>query len=319
MKQLSLLLVAFLLLGNSTFAQKNAIPKADYIEKYVESLELSPSVLIEHAVITITRPFGSELEKTRAIYHWIAFNIRYDHIGRRLKTWHRYRSDEAIIARVYRLRRGICSGYARLFQEMLALADIDSKIVSGYARVDPHTTAFEKTNHAWNQVKIDGKWHLFDVTWARNGHNKTVDYFYFMTDPQIFILNHYPENYEFSLLEEIYSIDEYMQFPYYTNLFYELKPSEEVSKKGLYTASNDSIYLDLRIGIDNELILKWYNPQNKDWTDAQWNKNEQSGVISVYVPRKGQLTLRMGAITTTAMSTTFYDEVAYYRVENHDW
>jgi len=79
---------------------------------------------------------------------------------------------------------------------MLELSDIESGVINGYARNDLQTVLLNESNHAWNKVLIDGQWHLLDVTWSRDTVNKIVDDFYFLTDPKIFVLNHYPEDYE---------------------------------------------------------------------------------------------------------------------------
>ncbi|MBR2311056.1 MAG: hypothetical protein IKA47_11085 [Oscillospiraceae bacterium] len=48
----------------------------------------------------------------------------------------------------------VCAGYARAYQELMTRAGIECLYVSS-----------EKMNHAWNLVKIDGKWYHVDVTW----------------------------------------------------------------------------------------------------------------------------------------------------------
>ncbi len=53
----------------------------------------------------------------------------------------------------------VCSGYADIMENALALVGIDAKTNSGLTR------KVDGGGHAWNQVKIDGKWYYCDVTW----------------------------------------------------------------------------------------------------------------------------------------------------------
>lgn len=51
--------------------------------------------------------------------------------------------------------KGVCAGYAFALQYLLMRAGIQSYYVVGYAG----------ESHAWNLVKIDGKWYYVDATW----------------------------------------------------------------------------------------------------------------------------------------------------------
>ena len=51
--------------------------------------------------------------------------------------------------------KGVCAGYACALQYLLMRAGIQSYYVVGYAG----------ESHAWNLVKIDGKWYYVDATW----------------------------------------------------------------------------------------------------------------------------------------------------------
>ena len=54
------------------------------------------------------------------------------------------------------------------------------------------------SNHAYSAIKLDNKWYLLDVTWGAGKIEdkkfiKKYDEFYFCTDPELFILNHFPD------------------------------------------------------------------------------------------------------------------------------
>lgn len=48
----------------------------------------------------------------------------------------------------------VCAGYADILRNALALVGVDARMVSG-------------PGHAWNQIKIDGRWYDTDLTWDR--------------------------------------------------------------------------------------------------------------------------------------------------------
>ena len=171
----------------------------------------------------LAKPFATQKEKARAIYVWIAYNIRYDYAkykGQRRRGGYRItgRNKKEIekkrklirqkkINKVYRTGKGVCEDYSYLFQAMCRVAGIKTAYITGKIRVSPQRIGYfpKYNNHAWNAIQINGKWHLIDVTWAAgtivNGRFKrrfTGDYF--MADPRLFVLEHYPDNPKWQLL-----------------------------------------------------------------------------------------------------------------------
>lgn len=125
----------------------------------------NPALLVE----TITAGKTTDLEKFEAIFAWVATNIKYDY--RRYFSGNGS-SSETDILRVLKTRRAICFQYAELMNALCAKADIHSVTVTGYAKdrlFDINDTIYFD-NHAWNAVKLNDKWHLYDVTWAAGGY-----------------------------------------------------------------------------------------------------------------------------------------------------
>ena len=104
------------------------------------------------------------LEKETAIYTWLTENVDYD--------W----SHMDIMAETSRDAYGpygglvnqsaVCLGYATSFQLLMDMAGIECVTVVGAAF---HSTG----DHAWNMVKLDGKWYCVDVTWDANGRQQS--------------------------------------------------------------------------------------------------------------------------------------------------
>lgn len=132
------------------------------MDKYVDELQSNKNISLDNLVISLTKPFDIPTLKTRAIYYWIAKNIDYDHEGFRTGYWKRHSSEQSMLIDVYKLKKGICSGYAGLFKYMLNKVKIDCNVINGYLRYDLETVIVDSVNHAWNAVKLNNKWYLFD-------------------------------------------------------------------------------------------------------------------------------------------------------------
>ena len=174
----------------------------------------------------------TDREKVRAIFRWITEHIDYNikPIGRTRSKPEKFYDvdddtgrtlpplDERISAKV--LYRGVafCDGYSRLFKTLCAFAGIKAEVIYGYAR----TNASRRfgANHTWNAVYIDSSWHLLDVTWASgfvsysNSYTRQYNNSYFLTPPDEFIRDHYPEDPQWTLLNDIPVYREFAHSPF---------------------------------------------------------------------------------------------------------
>ena len=62
----------------------------------------------------------------------------------------------------------VCNGYALAFEYLCQLADIPCCVITGDAYGTLPNTDQDSTDHAWNVVKIDGRWYEVDTTWDDN-------------------------------------------------------------------------------------------------------------------------------------------------------
>nr|XP_028575862.1 kyphoscoliosis peptidase-like [Podarcis muralis] len=93
---------------------------------------------------------------------------------------------------------------------MCSVAGIQCEYVRGSCSVTG------KSNHAWNAVCIDGRWHLLDCTWgsgtvdaAFSEFTFSYDEFYFLTHPALFIEKHFPEDPKWQLLKPTVTLEEF--------------------------------------------------------------------------------------------------------------
>ena len=70
--------------------------------------------------------------------------------------------------------KGLCNSYALCMYKLLTEAGVPCKFVGGTAG-----TGRDSGGHAWNIVKLGGKWYYLDATWDDEGKNK-ISYDYFL-------------------------------------------------------------------------------------------------------------------------------------------
>lgn len=112
----------------------------------------------------LTEGKSSEKEKFDAIFAWVASNIRYDFAAY-------YASGGTGMLRVKQMlkhRVGLCIDYANLMDTLCRLSGITNVSVYGYAKdeIFDVNDSLYLDNHAWNAVRLDGRWYVYDVTWA---------------------------------------------------------------------------------------------------------------------------------------------------------
>lgn len=108
---------------------------------------------------------GTTYQKIKKVHDYLCKNIIYD--------------DALIKEGTYNaLLKGssVCNGYALAFQRIMDEMDIPCKYVTG--------TSFG-VGHAWNIIKINGKWYNIDVTWDDSSEDDFY-YDYFLKSPKDF-------------------------------------------------------------------------------------------------------------------------------------
>lgn len=286
------------------------------VDSYVETLTVNETIEIDILTSKLTKPFFEDIDKVRAVFYWIADNIEYDYENFKNKTvTHTQVQPETVLKK----RKGVCEGYSNLFKAMLDLCDIESVVISGYARNDIETMFLYESNHAWNSVKIDDKWYLFDVTWSRDTLNKQVRDFYFKTDPEIFLLNHFPDDADWLLHDTEYDLDDYMRFPVYTNLFHDLRFTEKVSTKGYFKAQNDTVTISIIPRFECLLLTKLYDLNKHEWISTQMGELIRGDdYFKLYIPREGKFVLKLGALTQNDGKGKIYKSIIYYLIDNEE-
>lgn len=116
----------------------------------------------------ITLGLDSDYDKTKAIHDWVCNHIWYDWDALTGKTDY---GDTSAVGTL-KSKKSVCQGYASLTAALLRASGIPAKLVTGYAlgvgedtNWKPDVIAKNESNHAWNEVYVDGRWIIIDTTW----------------------------------------------------------------------------------------------------------------------------------------------------------
>ena len=146
-------------------------------------------------------PAESEIELAWIIYVWISQNIDYDVDSFRTGI---FNDIDLEPEGVLEYGKTISWGYAKLFEALCKANELECISISGFAKGLSYRQnhAFIDPNHEWNAVKLNGVWQLVDCTWGTGYVSDDFVFFrkfvpyYFLTPPQIFIYDHYSEQYQ---------------------------------------------------------------------------------------------------------------------------
>jgi len=176
------------------------------VDEHARSTPTSKETSIEKLSQHLTSKFSSEEKKVRAIYVWMADNVKYSlHTvnSRSMSIETRLKKQEP--ARVLKSKRAVCEGYSNLFEALCEASGIHSVIATGYTKLPDGKIA--PVGHAWNLVKVDGNWRLIDATWGAGGvdgsngkYVKSLSDEFFLTHPKEFVQHHLPHDPLFQLM-----------------------------------------------------------------------------------------------------------------------
>jgi len=199
MKSLFLLHLIFPALVNAAQSQTLRSP-FNVIDAYMRHCPAASERSISDIAYYINRSARTDLEKARAVYVWMTDNVSYNDAG-----YNSGNTGDNSAENVLKTRVAVCAGFADLFTEIAVKTGIEAVTITGYAKGYGYSEgdSFDDSNHAWNAVKIDGAWKIYDATWGQGGASedsrgrmkstKKFDEQWFHVDPKISVFTHLAE------------------------------------------------------------------------------------------------------------------------------
>ncbi len=248
-------LIAILLLSIQNLSAQKSLQKVanEYAAIDKKALQIPDSLAgtTEGIANYITSNFSTDKEMVRAIFIWVATNIQYDIDNMFAINFYEKKEDK--IAKALKTRKGICSNYAELFNDICLKAGLISIVIEGYTKQNGFA---DYIPHAWCAAYIDNAWFLFDPTWgsgyiSNNKCYKKINDNYFKALPSTLIKSHMPFDY----------LWQFLNYPITNQEFYEGKTLINKSKPFLNYIDSIELY-DKQNRIDQLLVTAKRVEQN---------------------------------------------------------
>ncbi|PAV63800.1 hypothetical protein WR25_26309 [Diploscapter pachys] len=175
----------------------------------------------------------SDVDVARAIYRWIT-----------IKNLNTMTFDDSVKSDTpMGLLRGIKYGtesYHVLFKRLCSYAGLHCVVIKGFSKSAGYQPGYSFDDHrfrnTWNAVYLDGSWRFVQCNWGARHlvnakdavDNRTpdgnlryeYDDHYFMTDPEEFIYEFFPQQAEWQLLPRPISLSQFERIPFVRSLFF---------------------------------------------------------------------------------------------------
>lgn len=123
-----------------------------YFEDVIDEEEAFEKVADDFIKAAGVTPDMSDYEKSKRIHDRLIAITEYDYDSADAGTIGLEHTAYAALVNGY----AVCDGYAKAYQYLLYKVGILAIVAGGYA---------DGGDHAWNIVRLDGKWYMTDVTW----------------------------------------------------------------------------------------------------------------------------------------------------------
>lgn len=270
----------------------------------------------------INKDFKRDDEKARAIFSWIAFNVKYDvaayGVNERPVAFS-YKTEEEkatkqrqfvhdLAEKTLKTKKGVCQGYATLFAVVAEKVGLEAVVIPGTSKSHPAHIGKGPgaSDHAWNAVKIDGKWKLLDATWGAGVVTGSGPSFkfkfndkYFFAHPDTFFLNHYPDDEKWLLTNK--TAADFADLPlYYGN--YLMEGYEFVSPDaGSYKAQPSKLPFTIK-NLKPEDRVAYAFSRDRVFKEVQPVRNGDTATFEVLLDRtsSGNLTIYINEVSVVA-------------------
>ena len=158
--------------------------QVSYLSDAAQEAALTEAV--EQAMKSMNLEGLLEYEKVERIYDYICENVNYDY------SYSKYSAYEALCNKT-----AVCQGYAILFYRLAKEAGLSVRIISGRSNYQAH---------AWNIVRIGGRYYNVDCTW--DGQDAETYHNYFLKNERDFTNHNRDEEYTTSEFLAAYPVAE---------------------------------------------------------------------------------------------------------------
>ncbi|MBQ3687019.1 MAG: hypothetical protein II932_04230, partial [Treponema sp.] len=218
-----LLLAVLALLALSPLFPISMNPRVRSVPRELqEQVFVTPEETLPGLTAALVAGVGDTATKVRILHDWICDNIAYD-----CDVFSEQGAGPQNHAAVLQKRKAVCSGYSNLMYVMCYYAGVEADVVSGWSKGFNYPGYLrDRSDHAWNVIKIGSRWQQVDVTWDA-GHVEGTTFIkrystqWLNRKPEEFIYSHLPEEEQWQLLKEPRSPEQFVKEPYIEGTFFD--------------------------------------------------------------------------------------------------
>ena len=230
----------------------------------------------------------SDFDKAKAIHDYLIINVDYDYQNYLNDTIPR-ESYTALGA--LKNKYAVCAGYATAYKLLCDKAELECIYVVGDT---------PRGSHAWNQVKVDGKWYNVDTTWddpvstdKKFDDHKFNRYSYFLISDDIMYKDHTPVSQvnacSSSLMEKAYETP----VPWATSTYTKVTNEEEI--RAVVKKAMDEESTAISVMFDT------------DWMSLNDMKKVVEGIMLEFVARNFSMSLSYYTIKNTDLCNVTFN------------
>ncbi len=261
----------------------------------------------ERSVATLSaylaRVGPDDLARTRTLYRWVTGHISYDARGFRTGNVGDL-TPEAVLRR----REAVCDGYSHLLQALGVAMGLQVEVVTGWSKGYGYTTGQRlqgRSNHSWNAVRVDGRWRLLDPTWGSGVLDERLNFVrhfedhYFLTPPDAFAYDHFPDDARWQLLDHQISLDEFADMVYLRPMFFQAG-FKIISHSHAKIQAEDRVTVTLGVTQAVEIAAELVDPRTNQKTrgeNAFAQVDNSHAEIAAAFPQAGDYIIRVFAKT----------------------
>ncbi|KAF8161122.1 hypothetical protein B0H34DRAFT_699560 [Crassisporium funariophilum] len=263
---------------------------------------------LQQLAFDLVEPFDDDVEKARALFAWLSYNISYD--TQALFSGNvRHKTPEETLSSGL----AVCEGYAGLFEHLADNIGLQAHTVTGHGKGLGYTslrpgdpTPEMQGNHAWNCVLIGEEWHLIDPCWGAGAvsgmsYEAKLAPKWFISSPAEFGRRHFPTDPSYQLTPEEMSWDEYILAPEGPTLtvhfddfgFHPMlvhPPMKQIPNRQFIKFSMAKRCEHMSTAeIDNYVYV--ISTKERDFTPLVFDEEEQEWSVNAFTPRGGEVTL----------------------------
>jgi hypothetical protein len=214
----------------------------------------------------LKRTFPEPRARTKAVHDYVVRRLTYDEA-----TFQRFLNHDTSAwpaqdaEHVFESKTAVCEGYARLMVAIGKAADLDIAYIAGSVRNARYRVAdgddatvkaaLEGFGHAWNAVKLDGRWELVDATWDDPSgapvSDSSVRSTYLFTPPELFVYDHLPDDPSWQLLSAPLSPGDFVREPM-------IDP--DIGRYGIGLVDPTRA----QVSVDGEIAITLHNPRGAE-------------------------------------------------------